>query len=99
MKEPNGILKGSKKVEGGKLIKCDLSLDPSGSVIREVRFTGDFFMHPEEKLEELEGYLANTHLSHLQERVSAFFTKDVQVVGVKPDDICNLIFELAAKVR
>ena len=51
MKVKNGILKGELKVKNGKLIKCTLEIKDGR--IKSIKFTGDFFMHPEEKIEEL----------------------------------------------
>ena len=39
------------KVEGGKLLKITVEFD---DVIDDVKITGDFFLHPEESIKDLE---------------------------------------------
>jgi lipoate-protein ligase A len=48
--------KAEYKVEGGKLVKAQVEKG-DGWILR-VKITGDFFIHPEEFLEELEEALA-----------------------------------------
>jgi hypothetical protein len=43
------------KVPGGKLLRVSVEYD--GGTIREVRFSGDFFIHPEDALERVEAAL------------------------------------------
>ncbi len=47
------------KVTGGKLlrVKCDVESGASGNVLSAVSITGDFFMHPEDGVVQLEGAL------------------------------------------
>ncbi len=44
------------KVTGGKLlrVKCEVENGASGNVLSAVSITGDFFMHPEDGVTELE---------------------------------------------
>ena len=70
------------KVPKGKLIKIFLETD-SGT-IRDIRITGDFFMHPEEAIENLEQDLNGTKLSDVKEKLDRFFT-NVDAFGVTAD--------------
>ena len=53
--------KASEKIAGGKLVRCEVELDNSG-VASEVKFTGDFFLHPENTLAEVEAYLVGSRV-------------------------------------
>jgi lipoate-protein ligase A len=49
------------KVEGGKLIK--VQLEKSGNAIGKIKIMGDFFLHPEELIEEVERTLEGRPLN------------------------------------
>lgn len=49
------------KVPDGKLIR--LRADIEGNKIRKISITGDFFLHPEDKIFELEKVLVDVELS------------------------------------
>ena len=44
----------TKKIIGGKLVRIDVAFDER---IETVKITGDFFLHPEDTLEEIVGVL------------------------------------------
>lgn len=85
MHPEHGILRGERKVAGGKLVKCRMRV--RDNIIEEITISGDFFMHPEEKLEELEEQLAGCPLDeeHLREICSPFF-EGVELVGATMED-------------
>ena len=80
------------KVEGGKLVKAQVMME--GDRIQRVKITGDFFLHPEEFLEELEEALVG---SLLDESSLAMFIKGVAekknatLLGVSPEDFAKCI--------
>ncbi len=90
MKAGNGILKGELKVKGGKLVKCSLSV--KDGVIEQIKFTGDFFMYPEEKIEELEKELRGIEFNEgkIKNAMTRFF-KDVEVLGACTDDFAAVV--------
>ncbi|MBU4222635.1 MAG: lipoate--protein ligase family protein, partial [Euryarchaeota archaeon] len=45
------IFQAKQKVKEGKVVKVEVDCD---ELIRKVRITGDFFLHPEDILEEIE---------------------------------------------
>jgi hypothetical protein len=49
------VRKAVHKVEGGKMIKIQLS--ERNGIIQKIKITGDFFLHPEALIEELENCL------------------------------------------
>ena len=92
MKAENGILRGELKVRGGKLIKCRMKV--KNGRIEEIKFSGDFFMYPEEKLEELEEMLINIELKKEKIRpIIHHFSENVEMVGADADDIVKVIMK------
>ena len=91
MRAKNGILKGELKVKKGKLLKCMLTLE--NKKIREIKFTGDFFMYPEEKIEELENTLRgrDIHEETLHHAVDTFFLEDITTFGASKEDFFNVV--------
>lgn len=80
------------KVEGGKLIKAHVEKD-NGRILK-VKITGDFFIHPEDFLEELEGALVGRLLS---ESDLGTFIKSLAekrgaiLLGISPEDLARCI--------
>jgi lipoate---protein ligase len=95
MKTMPGSLSADYKVPGGKLLRVSLALDQSYDppVIHEITLTGDFFMHPEDAIEELEERLVGVpwEAEAIRDRVSAFYASDVQVIGAEVDDVVHII--------
>ncbi|HOP09255.1 MAG TPA: lipoate protein ligase C-terminal domain-containing protein [Candidatus Methanofastidiosa archaeon] len=78
-----------KKFPGGLL--CARVIH-KGNLIRSVKFTGDFFFYPEDKLFELEDELRNTELSRLHDRISRFYEREgVESPGVGPDSFVDVV--------
>ncbi len=99
MKATTGPINADYKVPGGKLLRVTLELDESTdpAKIASIVLNGDFFMHPEEAIEELESRLVNVPLvvEALQDVVQAFFDTDVEVIGADVESIVHVI--LAAR--
>jgi len=86
------------KVKGGKLIKVQLTA--RNRKIKKIKITGDFFLHPEEVIEDieqmLEGHILDEcELSSLIETVM----RDKQAVslGVSPKDFARCIMMAGEK--
>jgi len=90
MQAGNGISKGELKVKGGKLVKCTLSL--KDGKIKSVKFTGDFFMYPEEKIEELEKMLEGIECTDesIRNEIAPFFD-GVELMGASMEDFITVI--------
>ncbi len=90
-----GTISADYKAPGGKLLRVSLTLarqaDPP--VITSLRLTGDFFMHPEDAILDLEERLigAPWETVSVRERVQAFFETGVQVIGATVDDIVHVV--------
>jgi lipoate-protein ligase A len=83
------------KVPGGKLLRVRMTLaDEAGvPVIAAIILTGDFFMHPEEAVEDLEARLTGVpwEAEAVHAKVRAFFATSVEVVGAGVDDLVAVI--------
>lgn len=80
------------KVPNGKLLK--VFLEDSGGKIVSVRITGDFFAHPEENIEKLEGALAGVKLDpdELRKKIAAFLEESgTKLFGVDTESLVTTI--------
>ncbi len=83
----------SEKVKGGKLVRLHVECS---DIIQKVTITGDFFLHPEDKLELIEKALIGLPLTlseeDLQRRIKAVVDAEcIEMVGIAPDVIARLI--------
>jgi lipoate---protein ligase len=103
MKATSGPLSADYKVPGGKLLRVQLVLDITQTPprIAELRIHGDFFMHPEEAIEELEARLIGLpcEADALRPEVEAFFNAGVQVLGADVDGVVHVIVAAGASDR
>lgn len=84
--------KAEYKVEGGKLVKVQLA--KRGNAIGKIKITGDFFLHPEELIEELEEKLEGRLLDEedLTEYIRALMEKnEASLLGAAPEDFARCI--------
>ena len=89
------------KVPNGKLVICELVVrergDSSPELVR-VGFYGDFFLHPEEKIEEIEKEVSRGSLDELPERTrTAFQAGDMELVGVGVEDFVKVVEAMLKK--
>jgi hypothetical protein len=84
--------KAEYKVEGGKLIRVQLR--KKSDRIEEIKITGDFFLHPERFIEELEEALLGHNLNEkdLSAHIWALVEKGkVTLLGTSPEDFAKCI--------
>lgn len=82
------------KVKGGKLIKVELR--KKDGKIDFIKITGDFFMHPEELIEDLERTLIGCSLNEAEiaETIKNFIKKhEVSLLGAAPEDFAKCIIK------
>ena len=84
--------KATYKVKGGKLIKVNLTLNEGR--IEEIKIMGDFFLHPEETIEDIERTLRGCILN--EERIcnlirSALSRERAVLLGASPEDFARCI--------
>lgn len=97
MQTTRGPISADHKVPGGKLLRVRLTLDETTSPprIATLQIHGDFFMHPEDAIEDLEGRLIGVHCNAdaLRPHVQAFFDSDIQVLGADVEGIVYAIMK------
>jgi lipoate-protein ligase A len=79
------------KIPGGKLVCIEVTA--SGDKVRKLKITGDFFLHPEDAIEKLEGALSGSPLSLGEADAAARFASalgEAVLVGVTPRDLARL---------
>ncbi|MFX0097651.1 MAG: lipoate protein ligase C-terminal domain-containing protein [Candidatus Hodarchaeota archaeon] len=82
--------KAELKVPGGKLIRADIFVK-DGRIGRVV-ITGDFFLHPEDLLEQLEEKLLGSDKEKIDKIVGEFFIETRAVlVGVDVKDFADVV--------
>jgi len=71
-----------------------VEFDEENGVAEHVKITGDFFIHPEETIHELERELEGHHLDELEHLIDEFFAMrmDVEMPYVNVED-----FKIALK--
>ena len=96
-------MEGEFKEPLNKLVRAEIVAD--NSTIRGVKITGDFFIYPEDFLEEIERCLKGVKLGEgLKEeakiRIKAL-TKgsNAQLVGISPEGIAEAVARAGAKQR
>jgi len=78
------------KVPGGKLLAAELAVE--GGRLAGVKITGDFFMHPEATIIDLEKTLCDTPVENLDDTVNRFFREnDVTLFGVEARDFVRVV--------
>lgn len=89
------ISQAKQKVKEGKVVKVEIDYN---TVIKDVRITGDFFLHPEDILEEIEDCIIGLDKTVSEEDIvsgiqRATAGKYVQMIGISPESIALLIRE------
>ncbi len=84
----------SEKVKGGKLVRVTVEHDRHS--IQSVIITGDFFLHPEDKLELIERALANLPLmvqeEDLRRRIEFVVEAEgITMIGITPEAVARLV--------
>jgi len=87
------IAKVSEKVAGGKLVRLELEHD--GSRITQAKITGDFFMHPEDSIVELENTLVGMDMNASEAEITAKLSSvinsnSIELVGFSAETIARL---------
>ncbi len=79
------------KVPGGKLV-C-IELWEEGGKVSRASITGDFFLHPEERITDLEGSLRGLPLSAAEGAVAERLREAARgavLIGVAPEDLARM---------
>lgn len=95
MQPTSGLRCADYKAPAGKLLRVRLTVTEHATppIITSLRLTGDFFMHPEEAILDLEERLAGAPLEAgaLHQRLQAFLDTGIEVIGASVEDIVHVI--------
>lgn len=83
----------SKKIVNGKLIKI---LVDYHDIIRKIEISGDFFVHPEEALKEIEEFLVGLDTSidkdNIEYKIKNFISiRNIKLIGFNESDLAEVI--------
>ncbi len=84
----------TEKVPGGKLLRIKVEFNPEGELIEDVQMHGDFFIHPEEFVEDVEQLLVNLDQKDSEESIAAALQRlvedeEAELVGITPEYIAK----------
>ena len=85
----------SQKVKEGKIVKVEAEWNHT---IENLRISGDFFIHPEEVLDDIEksltGLRNDTGFDTLVSRIyNVVRDRDAQMIGISPESLAIVIME------
>lgn len=89
------LYQATKKVPGGKLVRVKIEADET---ISKIQISGDFFLHPEESLPEIEkqllGLPKNSTPQQFADKIhEGLAAQKAAFIGVTPEDIAQTIQE------
>jgi len=82
----------TKTAKLGKIVKINLEYKKESQVIHSIKITGDFFLHPEETIEQLEQGLCGVKLEKddLKNKIQLVL-KDSKFFGFEIDSLVDII--------
>ncbi|MCZ7382260.1 MAG: hypothetical protein O8C64_11910 [Candidatus Methanoperedens sp.] len=83
------------KVREGKIVKVEVEYDES---IKSLKITGDFFMHPEDVLDEIEKSMSGLEKEASVEVIASkihtiMIAHDARMIGVSPESLAEVMKE------
>ena len=86
------------KVPGGKLLV--VKAEAKGGKVVKVFIEGDFFLHPEDKLELIEKALPNTAIGIMPEVLKNIIQENnIELTGITVEAICELMKEIQEELK
>lgn len=83
-------MKAEYKIPNGKLIACNVEQELG--VITKLKISGDFFMHPEDSIIELEKTILGATVKDYPAKINQYFDENkIKLVGVKITDFIEVI--------
>lgn len=84
----------TEKVEGGKLLRVKVDYNPESRLIEDVQMHGDFFIYPEEFIDDIEQLLVNLDQKDSEQSISAALQRliddeNADLIGVTPESIAR----------
>lgn len=81
------------KIPGGKLVKIQVEIKKSK--IKKIKINGDFFIHPEEAIIEIENFLAGKEINSIEKNLTKFLKeKKIEIIGFSPIDIEKILINI-----
>jgi len=80
-----------KRIEGGKTIR--VCMDYEDNIIKNIFFSGDFFLYPEEMLNNLNNKINGKYLNEQLKNEIIRYLEPYTIIGAKPSDFYDVIVE------
>ncbi len=78
------------KAPNGKLLRVQLNAE--GGVIKNIKIAGDFFIHPEKAILDIERFLAGKKINDIETALREFLlNNNVIIIGFKPTDLFDAL--------
>ncbi len=89
------IAYSSQKVKEGKIVKVEVECN---DIIEKLKITGDFFLHPEDVLDDIEksmvGLKKDVKFDTLVFKIQTIArARDAQMIGISPESVALVIME------
>ncbi len=89
------ITHSSRKVKEGKIVKVEVDCE---DVIKKLKITGDFFLHPEDVLDDIEktmvGLKKDVSFETLFVKINDIVKdNDAMMIGISPESIAEVLRE------
>jgi hypothetical protein len=89
-----GIITVSATKKLGKIVKIKVSYNQESQLIQTIKITGDFFIHPEEVIEQLEQRLCGIKLKKTDlENEMKLILKDSKIFGFDINSLVEMILK------
>lgn len=89
-----GIITVSATKKLGKIVKIRISYNQESQLIQTIKITGDFFIHPEEVIEQLEQKLCGIKLKKIDlENEMKLILKDSKIFGFDINSLVEMILK------
>ncbi len=84
----------TEKAPGGKLLRVKVDFNHEEGIMEDVQMQGDFFIYPEDFVDDIEQLLVNLDQKDSEESISAGLARLIeeekaQLVGVTPEGIAK----------
>ena len=74
------------KVEGGKLLRLQVSLE--NEIIKDIKINGDFFVHPEDSIFKIESFLIGKKTKNIDKDLNSFLEREnIKIIGFNAHDL------------
>lgn len=87
------IGQAEEKIKGGKLLRIKVDYDKK---INSAHITGDFFLHPEDSVNQIEALIAGTPVADgekaIADKIKSYAkTQEIQMIGIDADAIARVV--------